>query len=204
MRGSGCRRVSAPCSCCSGLGEVLGNHPISKQQQLEMTPSSWFTCTLQGTSQPVPCCLGRRQQTFCHQSLGGNCTAEAGSWFPNRSPKCQTAGAATFCRALECLEMFWEQQSPSRVGVHLPNDHFAKTRMGITGIFLPGGGEKAETCDSAFQPFHRKRLWDTSGMISHLKTTPGKGVGGGEEPSQVISFSIATRFWLKIKLNLQP
>lgn len=38
------------------------NHPISmfiqhKQQHLGMPSSSWFTCTLQGSSQSGPCCL---------------------------------------------------------------------------------------------------------------------------------------------------
>lgn len=75
---------------------VRSRETISKQQQLEMTPSSGFTRALQGTCQPGPCCLRRRQQTFCHQSLGGNRASEACGWFPNRSPKCQTAGTAAF------------------------------------------------------------------------------------------------------------
>lgn len=98
--------------------------------------------------------------------------------------------------------------------MHLYNDHFAKIRMDIAGIFCLGGDGDPVTLN--FSPFYlylalspvpwlsQEALLGSS--ISYLKTTPRKGGGGGgwEPTLPVILFGIATRFWLKIKLNLQP
>lgn len=78
---------------------------------------------------------------------------------------------SSFYRALECLEMLWEQQSPSRVGVHPPNDH---------DLLRPGRASLEYFCregGTTFQPFPKKHLWDTSARISPLTSIPGKGRG---------------------------
>lgn len=94
--------------------------------------------------------------------------------------------------------------------MHLYNDHFAKIRMGIAGIFCLEGDGDLVTLN--FSPFYLylalspvRRLSQEAllgSSISYIKTTPRKGKKTPTLP--VILFGIATRFWLKIKLNLQP